>query len=119
DAVARFLSGSFGITAPSVITIDAPVTVGAIIFDSPNSYTLSGPAGITFSSAGAAHVEVIHGSHVIAGALDMTGNAMSGSAAVADGTAFTVGAFRLDTLVIGAGATVTIAASDAEGSSIA
>ena len=114
DAVARFLSGAFGITGPAVITIDSPVTLGSIIFDSANSYTLSGTAGITFSSSTAPQVSVLSGNQTILGTL-----ALSGSTTVANGAGLTVGGLQASALVIGGGALVTIAPSSAGGDAIA
>ncbi len=110
DAVARFLSGTYGITAPAVVTVDSPITVGSIVFDSPNSYTLSGPAGITFSSSAAPQISVLSGSHTINMPL-----ALAGSTTVAAGAGLTIGGLQANSLVIGAGAVVTIAASNSSG----
>jgi fibronectin-binding autotransporter adhesin len=55
------------ITAPSTVTIDAPVTVGEIDFNNANAYTLSGTNAITFDNSG--NVGVVSdalGSHFIA-----------------------------------------------------
>jgi hypothetical protein len=110
DAVARFLFGTYGITAPAVITVDSPVTVGSIVLDSPNSYTLSGPAGITFRSSTTSQVSVLGGSHTIAMPLVLNGNIT-----VAAGAGLTISGLQANALVIGSGGLVTIAASDSSG----
>jgi hypothetical protein len=110
DAAARFLSGTYGITAPAVITVDSPVTVGSIVFDSPNSYTLSGPAGITFSSSTSPQISVLSGSQTITMPV-----ALSGTVTVASGAALTLASLQANSLVIGSGSVVTIAASNSSG----
>ena len=113
DAVARFLSGSYGITAPATITVDSPVTVGSIVFDSPNSYTLSGPASITFSSSTAPQISVLSGSQTITMPV-----ALNGNVTVSSGAALTIGGLQANALVIGSGAVVTIAPSNSSGGSM-
>jgi hypothetical protein len=60
---------SFGsiITVPRTVTLDAPQTVGAVNFDSANSYTISGTSTLTLdASSGNASLTVVSGSHSIA-----------------------------------------------------
>jgi hypothetical protein len=62
-AIVRF---SDGITAPSTITVDSPVTLGLVKLDSTQSYTLAGAGTITLqTSSGDAIVTVASGSHTI------------------------------------------------------
>lgn len=54
------------ITSPRTVTVDIPVTVGKIIFDNANAYTLAGPSTLTFSqTAGTAEINLAQGSHNI------------------------------------------------------
>lgn len=62
DSVARFLGA---ITAPRTVTLNAATTVGQIVFDSVNKYTIAGTSALTLSSAGGAGITVNRGSHDI------------------------------------------------------
>jgi len=63
DAIANF---STNITAPSAVTLDSPVTLGTLIFNSPQSYTLVGPSSLVLqTSSGVATIEVLAGSVAI------------------------------------------------------
>ena len=56
-------------SAAQAVTIDAPVTTGAITFDNPQSYAINGTgaAGITLETyVGNARIEVLAGAHTIA-----------------------------------------------------
>jgi hypothetical protein len=77
DATAIF--GSV-ITAPRTITVNAPHTVGQLIFDNTNAYTLAGASAITMDViSGTAFIDVATGSHTISAPL-----------ALADNTTFTI-----------------------------
>ncbi len=58
------------ITAPRIVTLDSPRTVGRVVFDNANSYTLEGPGTLSFSGlTGETGIEVRSGSHEIAAPL--------------------------------------------------
>ncbi len=55
------------ITQPRTVTVDTPLTIGAINFDSAVSYTLAGGGTVTLEvGAGRAAIKVAAGSHTIA-----------------------------------------------------
>jgi hypothetical protein len=55
------------ITAPRTVTLNAPQTVGGIIFNNANSYTVSGSNTLTIdASSGSGSLKVLAGSHTIA-----------------------------------------------------
>ena len=83
------------------------VTLGSIVFDNPNGYTLTGAGNITFSSTTTPTIDVVSGNQIISGSL----NAPNANMTIGDGASLTVDQFDLNTLVIGAGATLTIAPS--------
>jgi hypothetical protein len=62
------------ISAPRVVTIDAPVTVGTINFDSPFGYTLAGTSTLTIDSPTAGALSVLNGQHTISAALSLMKN---------------------------------------------
>jgi len=63
DAPANFLSS---ITTPQTITVDTNYTIGSLMFDNANRYTLSGPGTLTLdTSTGPATIRVVSGSHTI------------------------------------------------------
>jgi hypothetical protein len=64
-------SATFGsvITSPRVVTIDAPATVGSIVFNSASGYTLAGTATLTIDSPTAGAINVLNGSHTISAPL--------------------------------------------------
>jgi hypothetical protein len=68
DSTARFVDT---LSAPRVVTVDAPVTLGQIQFQARHGYTLAGPGEITLRSSieGFGGVVVINGSHTIAAPL--------------------------------------------------
>jgi probable HAF family extracellular repeat protein len=71
-AEARFTGA---ITAPRLVTLDTPRTVGRIIFDNPQTYTLAGQT-LTFSgSSGSTGVRVRGGAHNITAPVVFSGNA--------------------------------------------
>ncbi len=107
DAAANFLSGDFGITGPSTVSIDSPVTLGSIVFDNSNGYTLTGAGNITFSSSTTPTIDVVSGNQTITGPL----NAPNADMTIGEGASLTVDQFDLNTLVIGAGGVLTIAPS--------
>jgi hypothetical protein len=54
------------ISAPRTVTLDAPVTVGRIDFDSANAYAIAGTNALTLDGAsGEAQINVAAGSHLI------------------------------------------------------
>jgi hypothetical protein len=72
--VAAGVFGSF-ISAPRVVTVDAPVTVGRIDFASPHAYTIAGTRVLTLDSAsGVAQINVSGGSHTISAPLSLAGS---------------------------------------------
>jgi hypothetical protein len=63
------------ITGPRTVTVDVPVTIGRISFDSAHSYSIVGTNGITLDAAsGAAHLEVASGNHTIGAPLTLADN---------------------------------------------
>jgi len=60
-------TATFGsvITSPQTVTLDTPQTIGHVVFDSAQSYTIAGPGTLTFSVAGTSSIDVLLGSHVI------------------------------------------------------
>ena len=72
DAIARFLGT---ITADSMVTIEAPVSVGALQFDNAHRYTLSGGSTMTLSSSTTAEIELTSGNHTIAAPLAIASDA--------------------------------------------
>ncbi len=70
--VAEFTSA---ITVPRTVNLAAAQTVGGILFDNANRYTLSG-AGITLDAAGGtASISVLSGSHTIGNSLTLNDSA--------------------------------------------
>ncbi len=71
NGVPNSLTGSstarFGtaISAPRTVILDAAQTIGHLVFDSPQRYTVAGSSALTFSIAGSASIEVAQGSHTI------------------------------------------------------
>lgn len=53
------------INAPRTVTVDADQTIGNIVFDSPQSYTIAGANQLIFSIAGSATIQVEQGTHTI------------------------------------------------------
>ena len=73
------------ITQPRTVTVDAPHTVGSIIFNSGSSYTIGGPAALTLAiDTGQVSVRVDAGSHTISAPLvlnrDLTATVTPGDA---------------------------------------
>ncbi len=72
DATALFGSA---ITQPQTVTVDSPVTVGAITFDNANAYTLAGTSTLTLDvTSGSASISVLSGSHTISAPLALADN---------------------------------------------
>jgi autotransporter-associated beta strand protein len=70
SATANF---SGNITAQSAVTLDSPVTLRTINFDSAMSYTIAGASGLALqASSGSASVNVLSGSHTIAAGVSLT-----------------------------------------------
>ncbi len=60
------------ITAPATITVDSPVTLGAITFDSARGYGITGSGTVTMQAAsGDARIDVWTGHHSIAAPLSL------------------------------------------------
>jgi autotransporter-associated beta strand protein len=62
------VTATFGtiITAPRVVTVNAPQTVGALNFDSPISYSIGGSSALTMDTGGGqANINVTAGAHTI------------------------------------------------------
>ena len=60
------------ITSPRTVTLDVPVTLASLKFDSDHAYTINGTQSLMLDgTAGTATVEVINGSHVIAAPLTL------------------------------------------------
>ncbi|HSV12905.1 MAG TPA: glycoside hydrolase family 16 protein, partial [Tepidisphaeraceae bacterium] len=53
------------LTQPRTVTVDAPVTVGSMSFDSSSGYTVGGTQAITLNSSSAPTVTVVSGNHTI------------------------------------------------------
>jgi hypothetical protein len=73
------------ITAPRTVTVDAPHTVGSIIFNSGSSYTIAGPGPLTLAiDTGPVAIRVDAGSHTISAPLvlnrDLTATVTPGDA---------------------------------------
>ena len=67
DVQANFATN---IAAPSVVTVDEPVTMGTINFDNADySYTIAGPATITLEASGDPQIIVQAGDHTISAPL--------------------------------------------------
>jgi hypothetical protein len=113
DATASFLGN---ITASSTVTLDSPVTLGIVNFDSTPSYTLAGTGTITFqASSGNASLNVISGNHQIGvpvvinsdtvisggGTLELSGG-ITGNHALTILTNVSATSIQVDSLTIGA-----------------
>ena len=63
------------ITADSTVTLNSPKTVGAMVFNNGNSYTIAGANTLTVGDGSAAQtVQVSNGSHTIAAGLSLASN---------------------------------------------
>jgi fibronectin-binding autotransporter adhesin len=63
DEIAHFTEN---ITAPTTVTLNSPITLGTIKFNSPQPYTLTGTVDLTLqTSSGNATINVIAGNHLI------------------------------------------------------
>lgn len=106
---------STNITAPSMIALDSPVTLGTLTFNSPESYTFAGASNMILQvSGGNANVKVLSGSHEIsvpvvinsdtlisgAGTLNSSGG-ISGTHKLTVLGDLTVTSIQVDTLNIG------------------
>jgi hypothetical protein len=64
------------ITAPSTVTVDMPMTVGQVDFNSPSAYTIAGTNALTLAATtGDAQINVTTGSHAISAPVTLAGNA--------------------------------------------
>jgi hypothetical protein len=112
NATANFLGN---ITAPSTVTMNSPMTVATLNFDSLQSYTISGSSSLILEApSGTAHINVQSGSHEIsvpvvmnddtlisgAGALDFSGG-ISGNHALTVLGNLTATSIQVDSLTIG------------------
>jgi fibronectin-binding autotransporter adhesin len=83
-------SGAFAIfgnviTAPRTVTVDSPKSIGAIQFNNANSYSVTGTAALTFSTAsGDAEIGVLAGSHSISAPLTLSKSLSLSSATAAN-----------------------------------
>jgi hypothetical protein len=72
----RAIFGSI-ITAPRTVSVDSPIVVGRIEFDSVHGYTIAGDRGITLDvKRGDAFIQVTEGSHVVSAPLTLADNAV-------------------------------------------
>ena len=63
------------ITAPRTITLNAPKTVGAMVFNNANAYTIAGVNTLTIGDGGSAQaIQVSNGSHTISAGLALASN---------------------------------------------
>jgi hypothetical protein len=134
-AVTNYDSGQNTINAHTV-TVDAPVTIGVINFNNPNSYTIAGPATLTLQGAVGvpAGINVAQGSHTISAPLnvndDATFTTASGSGLTlsnlqpgthaltkAGGGALSVNNVRAGALSVNAGTVGVVAGRSAAGTS--
>ena len=53
------------ITAPATVTLDSPMTLGTVKFNSANKYTIAGTSTLTLDSFGEPRITVMQGSHDI------------------------------------------------------
>lgn len=86
-ALAKFGTIPGGATS---VAVNGPKTVGSIIFDNANSYTLNGGAGDTITinnGIATAGISVVQGAHTIAAPIVLVGNTTSTTAA---GTTLTI-----------------------------
>lgn len=74
DSNTGIATASFGTitTSAATITMEAPHTVGAVILDNTNRYTLSGSGTLGFSFPGTASIQVLTGSHTISSPVNFT-----------------------------------------------
>ena len=97
DAVAGFLGKA---TQDQTVTVDAPVTLGAILFDNAHKYTLTGTNGIPIAMnrlSGTAAITVNHGTHEIAAPMELATNTTVTVANVADNLTLSGGISGMDT----------------------
>jgi hypothetical protein len=65
------------ITAPRTVTVNAPVTVGSLFFDSASAYTIAGSNPLTLDSTGGnAQVHVASGNHSISAPITLADDAV-------------------------------------------
>ncbi len=77
-------------TSATAVSVNGAKTVGGVVFDNTNSYTVSGGAGDTITldnGVASASIAVTNGTHTLAAPLALTGNL---SATAASGTALTI-----------------------------
>ena len=80
NSAERWQSSAAIITAPRTVTVDVPITVGRIVFENANAYTIAGTNAVTLdATSGDALINVASGSHTI-----------SAPVALADNTVITV-----------------------------
>ena len=68
---------SFGpaITAPRTVTLDAPRTVGQLLFNNANAYTIAGSSALTLDGTGSVAITVSNGSHAVTAPLSLAKDA--------------------------------------------
>jgi len=109
-ATAMFTSA---ISAPRIVTVDAPVTVGHVLFDNAtNSYTVAGSSTLTLEvSSGIADITLFNGNHSITAPLSIVSNTdIVGPGVLTAGNITNAGALSIKTNVLtgnldGAGST--------------
>lgn len=108
-------------TAATTIAVDGPKTVGGILFDNPNSYTVTGAAGDTLTlsnGVAAASITVSSGNHTVSAPIVL---ATSANATTATGTTLTLSGPISGTrslIVSGTGTTVLTGANTYAGTTI-
>jgi autotransporter-associated beta strand protein len=96
------IAGFLGkITLPRTVTVDGARTIGSMIFDNVNRYTLTSGALTIGDPSNPGTIEVAQGSHTISSALTFAGNTQIN---IASGQALTI---ALSTTAINANQTVT------------
>jgi hypothetical protein len=65
------------ITAPRTVTVNAPITVGSLFFDSAQAYTIAGTSALTLdTTSGNAQIHVASGNHTISAPITLADNAV-------------------------------------------
>jgi autotransporter-associated beta strand protein len=96
------IAGFLGkITLPRTLTVDGARTIGSMIFDNPNQYTISGGSLTVGDSSNPGAIEVARGSHLISTPLTFAGDTQIN---IANGQALTL---SLSTTSISANQNVT------------
>jgi hypothetical protein len=59
------------IMAPRTVTVDVPITVGRLVLDNANAYTIAGNGPLLISNGGPAAIQILNGSHAISAPLSI------------------------------------------------